>query len=64
MGQRECLTILEEKYKWYTVQELQDILSIHSCSINESLSRLAKGGYIEKKRNPDKYHGFLYRIKK
>jgi predicted transcriptional regulator len=61
MGQRECLECI--KKEWITIQQIQEQLNIHSSSINESVNRLFRGGFIERKKNPDKYHGYLYKIK-
>ena len=63
MGQRECLECLNQK-EWLTVQEIQDKLNIHNSSINESINRLHRGGFIERKKNPNNYYGYLYRLKK
>jgi len=63
MGQKECLDCLEDRDGWFTVQEIQGILDIHSCSVNDSLKRLHKGGFIEQKDDPSKPRGYLYKKK-
>ena len=64
MGQNECFNILREKKDWTTTKEILEVVDVHQSSVSESLQRLYKGGFIERKRDERRKHGYCYRAKK
>ena len=65
MSQREVLDELECCDGWQTADDIhRKVGIINRCSVNESLKRLIKGGFIERKRHPTLKNGYLYRVKK
>lgn len=62
MAQREVLNCLKGK-GWIDSDEIHRLLPfISKQSINESLRRLAKGKYVDCKKDKESRHGFLYRV--
>lgn len=63
MGQTEVLEALAKK-GWLTKSQIAEYLNdCNLASINQSLRRLIKGGFVEFKKCEYLKHGYLYRIK-
>jgi hypothetical protein len=63
VGQGDVLDCLKDNC-WKSRKELESLLpNINAQGINESLRRLAHGGFIEIKKDTTKRYGYLYRLK-
>ena len=62
MGQQDCLDILKGN-GWMSTNQIMACVDIHQSSINESLKRLYKGGFVDRKKDKNTKHGYLYKLK-
>jgi predicted transcriptional regulator len=68
MSQREVLCLLEKNKGWLTAEEIHCLintmnsLQMNKQSINESLNRLCRGGYIKRERDNTLKNGYKYKI--
>jgi len=64
MGQKEVLEALQDK-NWRSQKEINEMLKqLSVSSINTSLRRLTKYGFIIKKHDKEKKYGYLYKQQK
>jgi len=66
MGQQDIEEMLKKEDEWVTASQIYDKLKdkVSRSSIVESLRRLTKNGYVQRKRCMELKHAYKYKIKK
>jgi len=63
MGQQDVYRFLQERpYRWFIASEISDFLGMAKTSVNSSLRRLARAGFILRRKPLDPSKPYKYRF--